>query len=78
MSQLYFEIFPTFDPYSGEGQSFITPERGRLKMGNGNSHNHSQADDFEYLGHSNWTIWTTARLSTNHILFVLKSEVRLG
>ena len=34
----------------------ITPEKGMMKMGKWISPNLSQAEYFEFLGHSNWSI----------------------
>ena len=62
-----FDIFQAFAPITFpkfcnlftfilERPILITPEKGRLKMGKWNSPNLSKAGDFEWLGHSNWTI----------------------
>ena len=47
--------FPNFS-LSYWGLIPITPERGRLKMGKWNSVNLCEAQVFQCLGHSNWTI----------------------
>ena len=49
------QIFQLFHFYPGR-PILITPERGRLKIGKGNSPEMDERQGFECLGHSNWTI----------------------
>ena len=72
---LFPKFFQLFHFHAGR-PILITPGRGGLEMGKWISPNLSQAEDFECLGHSNWTICSHLHISDFQNLF--KSEVRLG
>ena len=54
---LFYQILQLFHFHAGR-TILITPENGGLEMGKWISPNLGQAEDFECLGHSNWTICT--------------------